>query len=558
MISRALIAAALASLVSSLALAQSPPLLPAQRTTLEVTPSGAVFVPERGLAPASGTVELTTPGLLWTRTDGGAAWIASAVSIGDRSGQVFAEYDLNNEAAELLSSFDTNPPTPVWTDGTPLGTEFRGVASADATNAHVAIDQVVLNNNIQTRQATLRKYTSSSPVPDWTYTFAPIINAGSAAGISRDGSTIVAAVMNNNTFQVEIAVFGPSSNVPVSYTPIVTGMNNYMRGFDLSADGSTLYFSAGVTAYVFDIATAAVVFSTNIGASFDSHAISGDGSVIAFGNFNTMNVWERSGATYFNTHTHTVAGQVYCAEIDISDDSSTIAYGWTFYNSYLTVRVDALDVATKVGTMTNTATGAGAAQNIVSDVSISADGSRFAVGLWGDASGLVPEVRVFSSSANNPIASLNTPGSVFDLDLSADGQRVVAGSKAVHANTFGNGGRVDLYDVGGEDLQLRGVPRLGATVNFDMHFAPGKNAFLFQALDEDPTPTTYPGIGTLYIDRATMTSTPAGVVPPSGIATKSLLIGTSPSLVGVPLYFQGFSVSPRQLSNDWIKMTILP
>lgn len=552
------VATSLAVMVSSSALAQEA-LRPAESRTLEVNSQGAFVRRAEGWAAPSGAATKTTAaGLVWERTDGGAAWIASAVSIGDRGYQVFAEYDLNSEAAELLSAFDSNPPTPVWSDGSPLGTEFRRVASADANDTKVVIDQVVLGGQLSTRQAVLRKYTSASSTPDWTYTFAPVINADANVGISRDGQTIVAAVYDNNQNEMEIAVFGPGSGVPLSYTVVALAPNDYLRGFDLSADGSTLYYSAGVTAHVFDVATQSDVFTANIGASFDSHAISGDGSVFAFGNFNSLTIFEKQGGTYVNTYTEVVPGQCYCAFIDISDDSSTVASAWTFYGNYLTVRVDAIDVATKTVTMTHTATGTGTLQNVPSSVSISADGSRFAVGSWGDAGNVVPECRIFSRSSNTPLLTLDLPGSVFDCDLSADGQRAVFGSKAVHANSFGNGGKVDLLSLGGEDLALRGVPRIGSTVQFDLYFAPGKNAFLMQSLAEDPTPTTFPGIGTLFIDRSTLTFSPAGVVPAGGIATKNLTIANNPALVGTSLYFQGFSVPPRQVSGDWIKMTILP
>ncbi|MCC6406784.1 MAG: hypothetical protein IT453_06445 [Planctomycetes bacterium] len=526
---------------------------------LEVTPQGAFVRTGRGLAvPSTGAAKSTAAGALWSYGDNGLAWIATAVSIGDRGGQVFTEFDQNSERAELFSVYDTSPPTPVWTDTTPFGTEFRQVASADAQPIHVAIDQVVLGGQMTTRQAILRKYTSSSGTPDWTYTFAPVINAQSNVAISRDGQRIVAAIFDDTNWEVEIAVFAPGSNVPLSYTAVPTGTNGYLRGFDLSSDGSTLYFTGGTTAYLFDVASAQVVHTSPLNALFDSHAISGDGKVFANGSFNAMYVWEKQGATWVNTFTRSVAGQCYCAEIDISDDGSTIASGWTFYSNYLTVRVEALDVATKATTMSNVASGLGSKQNVIADVSISADGKHFAVGVWGDAGGIVPELRIFDRAQNAPIATIDTPGSVFDVEISADGKRAIAGSKAVHANDFGNGGRLDLLDAGGSDLALRGAPRIGATVQFDLHFTPGKNAFLMQSLGEDPTPATFPGIGTLHIDRATLTFLPAGTVPAGGVATKSLSIANNPALVGTSLYFQGFSVPPRQFSSDWIKMTILP
>ncbi|HVS19860.1 MAG TPA: hypothetical protein VMT18_14740, partial [Planctomycetota bacterium] len=180
----------LATLLCGLAAAQTTPHNGAatRSTTLEVTPAGA-FVHEQfgSFQLDASTQALTGAGPLWSHASGGLGWIGTAVSIGNRASQVFAEYDLNNEAAELFSVYDANPPTAIWSDGAALGTEFRDVASADATDTHVAIHQVVLNGDLTTRQAVLRKYSSASGTPDWTHTFAPIINAGARVGISRDG-----------------------------------------------------------------------------------------------------------------------------------------------------------------------------------------------------------------------------------------------------------------------------------------------------------------------------------------------------------------------------------
>ena len=526
---------------------------------LVVTPSGASFQDQVGVAaPVSGSWSNTSPGTKWTLADGGLAWVGTTVSIGNRGTQVFSEVDLNNERALLVSVFDVNPPTPVWQDTSALATEFRVVASADATNTHVSTHQNVLGGNPQTRQAVLTKYSSSSGVADWSYTFTPIINAGSSVGISRNGSVIVAAIYNDGANQVEIGVFSPASNVPLSYTIVPVNVNDYMRGFDLSADGSTLYFSAGTTVNIFDVATATVVHTNIIGASFDSHAISGDGSVFAYGNFNQISVWERSGGFYTNTFTRTISGSCYGAIVDISDDSSTIAYGFTFYDAYLQTQVEALDVATKNVTMTHIATGTGGFQNIIADVAISADGSRFAVGRWGDAGGLVNEVDVYDRNTSTPILSANLAGSVFSVDISADGQRVVAGSKAVHANTFGNGGRITLLDNGNEDFALRTVPHVGALLSFDLYGLPNKTSVLLQSNAEATPPKLFPGVGTLYIKRNTMQLLVHGTTDGTGFATGTLQLGSSPALIGTSLYYQGLTLQPRRLTNDWVKATILP
>ena len=421
---------------------------PQQGVRVEVTPAGAFYRTSES-APTTrvaGPESDLTSGIIWTKTDGGLGWQATAVSIGNFGSEVFTEYDVFNQSDQLFSSFDTNPPTALFTDPSASGTHFPRVASANGTNTHLALH--ILPNDT----ALLSKYTTSG-VADWTYNFpfAPPLNdsGGTAVAISRDGQTIVAAVSNPSTSTVDIAQFSPASNVPVHYTTFpLPGTSNQIRGFDLSADGTTLYFSSSgtPTAYIFDLASQTLVFSTNIGASFDSHAISGDGSVFAFGNFNTMKVWEKTGTFYTNTFTRTVPGSNYCAMIDISDDSKTIAYGFTYYDTYLVTRIEALDVPTHAVTMTDTPTsGVASLQNIVSDISISADGQRFAVGLWGDGGGPLAEARLYSRSQNAPVGTVNLQGSVFSIRISADGQRMVAGSKAVHANTFGGGGEVDLF-----------------------------------------------------------------------------------------------------------------
>jgi len=414
---------------------------------LEVTPQGAFI---RKVAVSSddrgGPKPLTPSGLIWSHPGGGLAWIGNSVSIGNNGSEVFTEYTLNNEATELFSVNDSNPPTAIWSDATSVGSENQQVASAEATNTKVAIHTI----NFGTPQASvvLRKYTSASPVPDWTYGWD---FAGTAhVGISRDGQKIVAAVGNGVNGTADVVVFSPASNVPLSYTPIAIGANNDIRGFDLSADGSTLYVSSSgsPTAYIFDVATASVVFSQPLQASFDSHAISGDGKVFAFGNFGSMSVYEKTGTFYTNTHNQIVGGQCYCAMIDISDDGKTIASGYTFYSTYLPVQIMALDVPSKTNTMTDVVTATGGFQNIVSAISISADGQRFAVGLWGDGSGPVAEARFYARNQNTALGTVNLPGSVFGIQISADGHKMIAGSKAVHANQFGNGGSLDLWGEG--------------------------------------------------------------------------------------------------------------
>ncbi|MCH8053895.1 MAG: hypothetical protein IH895_07525, partial [Planctomycetes bacterium] len=62
----------------------------------------------------------------------------------------------------------------------------------------------------------------------------------------------------------------------------------------------------------------------------------------------------------------------------------------------------------------------------------------FSVISWGTQDNVHPEMQIFDRDLNL-VGWIDTPGSPFSVDMTRDGQFVVVGGKAVHANTFGNG-----------------------------------------------------------------------------------------------------------------------
>ena len=421
---------------------------PAQR--IVVTPTGAFQRAADSVRPASGPASMQSAGTLWSQTDAAQHWVGNAVSIGNHGSEVFAECEFTSQRAELLSAFDASPPTPLWSDTAIQQSDDHHVASADAAGIHVSMR---VFGYAATPYFRLSKYSSlSNGVPDWTYAFPTHVAAFNCrVAISRDGQTIAAAACNSTNSAIDIGIFHPGSSVPVSLTTVpLGGLNNFLRAFDLSADGSTLYFasfgnSSTVTANIFDVGSASVVFSTPIGATFDSHGISGDGSVFAYGLWGQLVVWQKLGGVYTNTITHNGPGMCYVGYLDVSDDGSTIAYGYTFYQAWQQVQIEALDVATQSVTMSEiVSSSVPGLQNVVSGVSISSDGERFAVGLWGDGTGAVAEAHLYSKHQNTPLATANLNGSVFGVGISADGQRAVFGCHDVHANNSPSGGQIVL------------------------------------------------------------------------------------------------------------------
>src|SRR5262249_4587924 len=112
--------------------------------------------------------------------------------------------------------------------------------------------------------------------------------------------------------------------------------------------------------------------------------------------------------------------------------------------------------------------GSGAYQDTPQACAVSENGKYVAVGSWGTQSNSHPEALLFDRDAGNrPIGSTRPPGSVFDVDVSSDGQFMVVGTKSVHANLFGNGGAGYSFDRGGQGHRLKGPCVPGSSLRLE-------------------------------------------------------------------------------------------
>jgi hypothetical protein len=519
-----------------------------------------------GQSPDGGsTAALTTIGPVWTQSSGTATWIPKAVSIGDSGTQVFADIDGFQGFARLFSSSDHSPATAVWQSANSYHTSSSRVASADASDLHVSLRCTEPQQGAASH-AVVARYSSASSNPQWTYTFPFVVSQPpNGIAVSRDGSTIVAWVFDMTSFRTWVAVFSPSSSTPQSYTGVDTA--SVPTTAELSADGSTLYIAAASKSVLFDVHHGSVIQSLfNTEAISPAHAISGDGSVFAKGlAAGRVDVFHRQGASYsfwFSTQLGDAPTQA--ARLALSDDGATLVVGWAYTQQYLRVRVQALDLGAPQHpvVLDDNLQGAGAYQNTVSDLSISADGSHAAVGLSGDQAGLVPELLVYGRDADTSvwsrIYSYNLPGSVEALDLSADGTRVAVASKAVHINVLAGGGRIDLFDLAQRDLVLSGVPHAGSQVSMEEFAQPGSPARLLVAHGLAATPQPFGGMGILYLDPSTLSVAGNGSANGAGVVNLPLNLPNAPTMIGSSLYYQGLIIHPRHLTQDWVRVTVLP
>jgi hypothetical protein len=146
--------------------------------------------------------------------------------------------------------------------------------------------------------------------------------------------------------------------------------------------------------------------------------------------------WFQSGAGY------------YLGRCALSSDGSALYSGW-YRNTFLQNKVTLHTTASNTPVWTYLYTQAsGGYQDIPTGVDVTPDGAWAVVGSWGDQHNTNPEIHVFGVSQPGPVFTYDTPGSMFDAAITADGDGgayVAAGGKHVHANEFGSGG--DLFAI---------------------------------------------------------------------------------------------------------------
>ena len=500
-------------------------------------------------------------GLVWRFASDGT-WIADAISVGNEGTQVFTEFGASSNSAQMLSAHDADPPAPVWVDQQQGSNAHRIVASSHDDDVHVSMHQRFVPGSTSIRRAVLRKYSSALGVHDWIREI-PVDIAGhsySTMGVSTDGQRIVAAVYDFGIGKTRVELLGAGGPTPLASHALHT--SGPFKAFALSSDGSKVLIASDLRLVIADTTTGAVELSTLLTGSpnYGAVGISGDGSIAAYGTMGSTRVYTRgSNGTYQLSATLQLPTGTYCRRLGISNDGSTLALGLSHSSVPANAQVRAYDLATGALTMERVLVGGGTHQNHVEQIALSADGRRFAVGLWGDEAGLVPEVQVFRRNLSEPIFSYDLPGSVNTLDFSPSGDYLAVASKGVHANVAGGGGSFWLFSTGSNDLRLEGVPSIGSQVDV-VHFVdPGAVSRLLVAPQLAAQPASFGRTGVLHLDRSSMSFLGGGVAADNeGLARHPLSIPNDPSLIGTSLYFQGLDAGPRELSTSWVKMTILP
>jgi hypothetical protein len=374
------------------------------------------------------------------------AAIGSLCAVSGAGNRCATGWDLN---FERISYYDSNSANALW--------EFN---TGDAFLNHVALS----NDGNKIASGSLRNIYvfdggSSTPTFNFDLTTLPDTGIAGPVDITSSGTFIVACASRSDSST--IFGFNTSSTTPVwrfKVIPTVAVGGAGIYGIKMSGNDSLVIVNTYSELYVLRTYTGQLLFTTRINPTSNNGtqspcAISGDGSVIANGNYNGyIRVHRWNGSTYaFQWQYQEPPGQFFnwMNAVDISYDGQFVAAGTLNFLTSSTydgrVRVFRSTSSTPIWSFT------GAGDEITS-LSFSRSGNILSASSWGEFNHTTPDLYIFKTfMGNTPIYTLNTTGSFYWCSTSNDGKTVVTSGKAIHARAFGNGGlmyniRVDTND----------------------------------------------------------------------------------------------------------------
>ena len=412
------------------------------RTFARVTPEGVItenLLASQAKSAARATLE--RPALqplgntLWQVDDENAIADGAAIDAND----VWGAWTLDGARLDAY---------PIVGNGTP-DFEFSsfGSGSSGVVSARGADRMAYMESNAAGSDFRVHGFMSTSGgIPDWSFPFPvsdPNLPASSRkVAVSYDGSTVAAVVSDSVTQNSTLYVFeADTGQIRTSRTDALR-----MNAVDLTDDGSVALVTEDNLAVLVDTSNGNTIFSVaGSGAGNIFYRISGDGNVFVTNGFN-LDVYKFDGTTYQRVIHFGQANNWFGGASIVSRDGSTVGSFAGNFTNWLSGEVFLFDVASAQMIGSYPVSGTGAFQGTPVGAESNDNGTVMAFASWGTEFHDWPEVMVFNRNVDL-IGQIDFPGSAFGVDVSADGQYVVGSSKAVHANQFGSGGRIELIQL---------------------------------------------------------------------------------------------------------------
>jgi len=378
--------------------------------------------------------------VIWSAQD--ATAIANIVAITADGNLTPTGWGLNNMRASLYSDANNIPLWDFYTGTYDPYVDISGDGSKIAVTAGTEFYLLnPANGNI-----------------DFQFTMPDSLYA-SRVTLSRDGSMAVvlaSALGSSTTYRAYAFNLDPTPSVRWSFDVDASEITNW-AGVNFSADGSTVAIAGRYHLYIYKSIDGLLIWDHFLDNTESAPAISGNGHVVATAdNSGFVQTWQFNSVSneyylLWQYRVPIVVSSSWASSVGISADGNTILAGsLIFLSAGYDGSVMCFDTYGD-GTPKWVYSGAG---DLVDDIKVSDDGKVAAAVTWGDLTHTGPDLMVFDTQTGDLTFNVVTPGSFFTCDITPDGQRVIAGGKAVHAREFGNGGRIYLcqIDLGGGSI----------------------------------------------------------------------------------------------------------
>lgn len=364
---------------------------------------------------------------LWQTSDPAA--ICGDVIVSETTQNTFARWQTNTERVSL---FEYNG-----------GIEWEHVVGN--LDFDYPIDMLETGEVLAVGDDTILKiFSPDSSDPTWLYNLSYPIRGIQLSAMAEE---VFISYYNESENSSAVQCYTIGDATPVWELTFPGGAGNLV----LSDDASTLIFTqyGGENSFmtVMDTEAGDIIFQT-VEYNQNPPAMSADGSIIVNGDYSGY-LWVYQYDDELETYTelwhyHVNGGGTsdWIGGMAISADGSTIACGTlTFVTGGFNGQIYLFNInsPTPLWVYEN-------AGDYVIDVDLSADGSVLAAAGYGPYGITGDEFFLFRRQSNIPVFTIDAPGSMFAVDLSADGTFCTTGGKAVHAREMGSGGNIYSID----------------------------------------------------------------------------------------------------------------
>jgi len=369
--------------------------------------------------------------LLWQHSD--PTGIGNDVAVADYNDYFGIGYYLNNER---MCFFERASNVPLWQYSVTDGGTFLEI-SGDG--------QIVMFSNMQAAH----RLNPQTGAPIWDFPM-PTGFTSSKVDVSRDGSLIVLLGLGPTSGNVNrVWAFHPESSTPIWSFDVDATVTYGWYGVTISNDNSRVAVNGKFWMYVLDAQTGDLIWDADTYNTESPTRLSGDGTILTSASLaGKLRVfyWDDTQSAYlpFWDYTFTGGTSNWASTSGVSDDGSTIAAGsLQFLSAGYAGYAVAFDTYGNGAPLWTSASFG----DMVGDCALSDDGLTVAFVSWGDMGNAIPDLQIFEKYTSAPFFTVNSPGSLNDVAISADGSTLIAGGKAVHNRQFGNGGRVYTVDL---------------------------------------------------------------------------------------------------------------